>query len=88
MFEMLCGKTPFYTPAVDGRVDEAKIRKKIQEEPIVFPDYVSLEAQDLILRLLDRKTVRRMDVADVKRHPWIINKCLEAEKTGTKIMKQ
>jgi len=64
-YELLVGRPPFesenaqdtYTKIIVGKCD--------------FPSHVSLAAQDLIRRLLQKMPINRIDLKDVKNHPWI-----------------
>jgi len=69
LFEMLTGLPPFYDENM------TKMYKSIMSDPITFPHYVSANARDLILRLLERNPSQRIgsgerDYEEIKAHPF------------------
>mmetsp|Transcript_43810 Transcript_43810/g.114257 ORF Transcript_43810/g.114257 Transcript_43810/m.114257 type:complete len:481 (-) Transcript_43810:301-1743(-) len=68
MFEMLTGLPPFYAKTVP------EMKRKILEERLRFPGYVSQEARDIIAGLLDRNPRTRLGsgrgVEAIKDHPF------------------
>jgi len=69
MYEFLKGQPPF---AADKTSDTYK---RIVDLDIVFPDYFSPDAQDLILKLLQKTPSSRISLLDVPHHPWIRRLC-------------
>ncbi len=74
MYVLLTGRQPFSSPKTD---DPMVIMRRIVDDnwPIKFPPYVSDPAQDLILRLLERKPSKRIGMLsgraqDIKEHKW------------------
>lgn len=65
LYEMLCGATPF-----KASVKEMLIFN-ITKGSIRFPKGLSLQAQDLILKMLDRTQETRLTIDYVKNHEWI-----------------
>eukprot|EP00238_Polyblepharides_amylifera_P000119 CAMPEP_0196571964 /NCGR_PEP_ID=MMETSP1081-20130531/2094_1 /TAXON_ID=36882 /ORGANISM="Pyramimonas amylifera, Strain CCMP720" /LENGTH=313 /DNA_ID=CAMNT_0041889113 /DNA_START=107 /DNA_END=1048 /DNA_ORIENTATION=+ len=69
IFEMLTGATPFQ----DG-CSSLDLQEKIMHTEVVFPAFVSLEAVDLINRLLAKKPENRLghlsDAVEVMQHAW------------------
>lgn len=43
----------------------------IVNEEISFPEWLSVEAVDLLKGLLQRNTLERFDIAEIKSHPWM-----------------
>jgi len=65
MYEMLCGLPPFYDD------DVQKMYIKIVSDPLAFPDHISEEAKDLLVKLLERDTKKRLqEYDDFKAHPF------------------
>ena len=70
-YVLLTGKQPFTHPRTD---DQMEVMRRIvdQNYQIPFPPYISAEAKNMILGLLERRPVRRLGCAieDLKGHPW------------------
>jgi len=69
LYDILCGKSPFY------HKNRAEMYRRIQRLPITFPDGLSPEARSLILGLLERDPMERLGcgpdgVNEVKYHPF------------------
>lgn len=67
LFEMIVGTPPYFTP------NPQEMFKNIRTAPLVIPEYVSLEARDLLEGLLKRDPRQRLGangVADIKSHPF------------------
>ncbi|CAG9314639.1 unnamed protein product [Blepharisma stoltei] len=68
LYEMLTGLPPFYDP------DKQKMHWNIQNENPHIPNYISHKAKDLLLKLLDKNSERRLGckrgTEEVKSHPW------------------
>lgn len=67
IYEMLCGNPPFYDLNTDA------VYRKILEAKVVFPQYVTPAARDLILGLLDRNRTSRLGfggIGEIMRHPF------------------
>jgi serine/threonine protein kinase len=69
LYEILCGRTPFYSK------DREEIYERIQKAPVFYPKELSEHVQDLLQGLLQRDTSKRLGVSpsglnDVKRHAW------------------
>eukprot|EP00951_Prasinocladus_malaysianus_P026908 scaffold240046_cov40-Prasinocladus_malaysianus.AAC.1 len=74
MYVLLTGRQPFSSPKTD---DPMVVMRRIVDENwhVKFPPYVTAEAKDLILRLLERKPSKRIGMLsgraqDIKDHPW------------------
>lgn len=74
MYVLLTGRQPFSAPKTD---DPMVVMRRIVDENwgIKFPPYVSAAAQDLVLRLLERKPSKRIGMLsgraqDIKDHKW------------------
>mmetsp|Transcript_52108 Transcript_52108/g.86227 ORF Transcript_52108/g.86227 Transcript_52108/m.86227 type:complete len:124 (-) Transcript_52108:1132-1503(-) len=66
MYEFLCGTPPFES-------DEQKATfHKIRNVKFVFPGYVSNEARDLIRKLLHKDPAKRLLLAELPNHPFIV----------------
>ena len=66
-YEFLCGHPPF---EAEGH---SETYRRIVRVDLKFPAHVSSGARDLISRLLVKDTSKRMKLADVPRHPWIVH---------------
>ncbi|CAH0547411.1 unnamed protein product [Brassicogethes aeneus] len=65
-YEFLTGKPPFE----DKEYNETY--NKISKAIYYFPEYVSMEARDLIQRLLVVNPNNRLELSEVLKHPWIL----------------
>ncbi|KAJ6007376.1 kinase-like protein [Penicillium herquei] len=73
MYEFLVGRAPFEdTPAITQR--------RIARADMTIPSFVSLEAQDLIKKLLVLDSARRISLDKLQQHPWILKHC---QKSGS-----
>ena len=68
-YEFLVGEPPFMAPT------QEETFKKIKDVDLRFPPFVSIDAQDLISRLLVKDTLQRMSLTELFEHPWIVNNC-------------
>jgi serine/threonine protein kinase len=69
LYEILCGRTPFYSKERD------EIYERIQKTPVFYPKELSENVQDLLQGLLQRDASRRLGACgrgleDVKSHVW------------------
>lgn len=69
LYEMLSGRTPFYSP------QHNQIYKRIEKAPIFYPHYLSPEVRSLIEKLLKRDPIQRLGVGKdgldaIKAHKW------------------
>lgn len=65
-YEFLVGNPPFEAEGYRATY------RRISNVDLKFPSIVSPGARDLISRLLVKDQSRRMKLADIPRHPWII----------------
>lgn len=65
MYELLVGSPPF-----EENTKEMTY-KRIMKVDINFPTTMSLDAQNLIKRILATEPRNRLSLRDIKRHPWI-----------------
>ncbi|KAK9457994.1 kinase-like domain-containing protein [Dipodascopsis uninucleata] len=65
-YEFLVGNPPFEEPAHKATY------KRISKVDLKIPAYVSIEAADLIRRLLQHQPDRRFPLEQVPDHPWIV----------------
>ena len=80
LFYMLCGHFPF------NDVSNDKLYKKIIKGKFEIPKFVSKNAKDLINKILVVNPKKRINLKDIKKHPWIVN-FLEKNKNFEKIFK-
>lgn len=72
-YEFLVGEAPFEdTPVMTQR--------RIARGEMTVPDFVSVEAKDLIKRLLVLDPEKRLGLDQVEVHPWIIKHCFKGER--------
>ncbi|KAF4555543.1 Serine/threonine-protein kinase ark1-like protein [Elsinoe fawcettii] len=72
-YEFLVGEAPFEdTPVMTQR--------RIARGEMSIPNFVSPEARDLIKRLLVLDPEKRLSLAEVQQHPWIIKHCVKGER--------
>jgi serine/threonine protein kinase len=68
LFEMLTGLPPFYSR------NKTKMYGRIQQEPLVVPNFVSDRARSLLHGLLEKDPTRRIGaqrgLTEVREHPW------------------
>ncbi|XYA02938.1 spindle assembly checkpoint kinase [Meyerozyma guilliermondii] len=65
-YEFLTGKPPF------EEHDKNTTYKRICQVDLHIPSYISPEAADLIIRLLQKNPRQRISLAEVIVHPWIV----------------
>ncbi|KAH9950636.1 kinase-like protein [Amylocystis lapponica] len=66
-YEFICGAPPF-----EDLTGYNATYKRIARVDLRIPSKVSPEARDLIIRLLQYDPEKRLPLADVRRHPWIV----------------
>lgn len=66
-YELLVGKPPF------EEVDKNATYKRIAKVDLNVPTFISSEASDLIHKLLQKSPEKRMRLADILSHPWILH---------------
>ncbi|KAJ5199317.1 hypothetical protein N7472_004521 [Penicillium cf. griseofulvum] len=68
MYEFLVGRAPFEdTPAMT--------QKRIAKGDMTIPSFVSVEAKDLIEKLLVLDSEKRISLENIRKHPWIMKHC-------------
>jgi len=66
IFEMLTGLSPFYS-----KYDENEVYQNILTKELIIPNYFSQEVSDLILNLLVKNPLQRLnDPKKIKTHEW------------------
>jgi len=66
-YEFLVGKPPF------EEIDKNSTYKRIAKVDLKIPSFICNEATDLILKLLQKSPKKRITLAEVLNHPWILN---------------
>jgi len=79
LYILLSGTWPF-----QGSVaDKSTLYKSIRRAHVPFPEEnwrkVSLESQDLIKQMLEKKAKDRITAKEIKNHPWIQGNCVEEQ---------
>ncbi|GAV85853.1 Pkinase domain-containing protein [Cephalotus follicularis] len=72
LYTMLAGMPPFYGETVT-EIFEAVLRGNLRFPTKVFRN-VSMEAKDLLRKLICRDVSRRFSAEQALRHPWIVNR--------------
>lgn len=72
-YEFLVGSPPFDSSGSNTTYE------KIKNVEYIFPPHVNSEAKDLIQRLLVKDQKKRMKLADIPRHRWIITQLKQAK---------
>lgn len=70
LFEMLSGMTPFYAESASEVFDNILTYRHLEWGELVMGGSISLEARDLIVRLLEPDRNRRIQSADIKAHAF------------------
>lgn len=83
LYEMLSGRTPFYTP------QHNQIYKRIEKAPIFYPHHLSPDVRGLIEKLLKREPSQRIGageegLAAIKKHKWFVGIDWEKLRLGRK----
>ncbi|KAJ3225260.1 spindle assembly checkpoint kinase [Clydaea vesicula] len=81
IFEFLVGKPPFEE---EGSYKETY--RRIANVDLVFPDFISFQAKDLILKLCKSNPKERISLILVKMHPWIVEYNLNENNSEAKRM--
>ena len=80
LYYMLCGNFPFED------VSNAQLYKKILKGKFEIPKFVSKNAKDLINKILVVNPQKRINIKDIKKHPWVLT-YLEKNKSYENIFK-
>lgn len=64
LYVMLTGTQPFYDD------DEERLLRKVNRCKVFYPDYLSIDARDLLSKLLVKDPVKRWSLDLVRLHPW------------------
>ncbi|KAH8825384.1 kinase-like protein [Flagelloscypha sp. PMI_526] len=67
-FEFMAGQAPFF----DSRGDKAATFSNIRRGSVAYPSTMSEDAKDLISQLLRRDPRERIELTEVRKHPWIV----------------
>ncbi|ORX82673.1 Pkinase-domain-containing protein [Basidiobolus meristosporus CBS 931.73] len=72
LYAMLCGYLPFDDDPENPDGDNINLLYKyILSTPLVFPDYVSPDARDLLRRMLVPDPTQRCDMKTIMEHNWL-----------------
>lgn len=66
-YEFLVGKPPFENEEC------RETYRKILNVDVHFPETISSDAKDLILKLLQKDPMQRLQLDQVLNHPWIVH---------------
>lgn len=76
-YEFLTGRPPFESNS------QKETYRKICSLEMRFPSYVSEDARDLIRKLLVKDPKKRLSLAQVPQHPWIVKNAIDLPPTTT-----
>lgn len=82
MYEFLVGSPPFEAEGYRATY------RRISNVDLKFPPIVSPGARDLISRLLVKDQSKRMKLADVPKHPWIVEHLNAAQRRQQQLQAQ
>lgn len=68
-YEFLVGCPPFEAE------DHQKTYNRITKIDLKFPEHVSMEARDLISKILTYNPQKRLTLEQIEKHPWIRTYC-------------
>ena len=71
LYLMICGSLPFQDE------DNSKLFQKIIKGKYTIPMHVSNHARDLLYKLIEINPKKRINITQIKRHPWIKLYCPE-----------
>jgi len=74
MYTLLCGSEPFYDKSGDEAMFQKILRAEYDFNLPVWQD-ISLNAKDLIRRMLCLDTSKRISAEEALDHPWVTGKC-------------
>jgi serine/threonine protein kinase len=66
LYEFLVGSTPFEAP------NQRATMYRIRDVDLKFPYFVPPLARDLIIKFLQKDPAKRINLKDVRSHPWVI----------------
>ena len=64
LYEMLCGHSPFF-----GK-DSRTMHTNIASKKLIFPEFFSDSARDLIKKLMEKNPQKRIELDDIKKHKF------------------
>lgn len=67
LYEFLVGDPPFESE------DESGTHRRIETGDVTFPDHVSMDARDLIMKLLKQRPEDRLTLEETLQHPWLVS---------------
>lgn len=72
MFEICTGKTPFSPNGINKRPDVVRVEleENILKKDPEFPNFLSMNARDLINQLLKKNPEERLSCTTALKHPW------------------
>ena len=65
LFAMICGYLPF-----EGE-ENSELYKKIIDGKFSIPSYISIHGRELLYQLLNTNPKKRINIMQIKRHPWV-----------------
>lgn len=65
LYALLCGELPF------DEDDENATKARILKEDPKYPEHMPEQAKDLIMKLLSKRPLHRLALADILQHPWL-----------------
>lgn len=69
LYQLLFGKNPFFTK---DKMTKTELKNAIKGE-LKIPDEISVQAKDLLKKLIVREPTERISFQDFFKHPWLID---------------
>ena len=69
LYVMLCGSLPFGTGSEDEQI--ANVLREVLRGKVYYPDALSTEAVDIIVRMLQQNPMKRISIEQMWRHPLL-----------------
>ena len=66
LYALICGYLPFEDP------NTSNLYKKILNGEFKMPKFLSKEAQNLLLGILNIDPEKRYTITDIRKHPWYL----------------
>jgi len=70
LYMMLTGTQPFYSDSL------TELFNKIMTSPVYYPDFLSDSSKDLLSKMLEKDSSKRITVENILQHPWLHNRTL------------
>lgn len=84
LYALVVGQVPFYNKS------EKEIERMVCEDDLQFPkkNFVSEELQDLLEKMLEKDSEKRIQMNAIRIHPWVLEKSLGLEEVEKRNMER